>query len=161
MSVGFQVTGLQRDKFTYLFSLSELELQRMHAKILIVDKSPGFPCRISLMDAEIGERVIAIPFVHHEVNSPYRASGPIFIRENAINAQLQLNEIPEMLLRRVLSVRAYTENAMLIAADVVEGAKLRECINNFFSNPDIDYLHIHNAKPGCYNCSIMRAPLQN
>jgi hypothetical protein len=29
-------------------------------------------------------------------------------------------------------------------------------INSFFENPEISYIHIHNANPGCFNCSVER-----
>src|SRR5206468_11556117 len=60
----FRIVGLPLAKFTPLFSLSESELAQKHARRLIVDAKPGFPCRVSLEDAELGERVILVPFVH-------------------------------------------------------------------------------------------------
>ena len=50
---------------------------------LVADQHPGFPCRVSLQDALPGERVLALSYAHHEVESPYQASGPVFIRANS------------------------------------------------------------------------------
>jgi len=29
-------------------------------------------------------------------------------------------------------------------------------IKSFFENPEIEYIQIHNANPGCFNCSVER-----
>lgn len=66
------------------------------------------------------------------------------------------NTIPKMFLHRLLSLRAYDENKMMIRADVFEGTILKSKIEDFFNDHKIDYLHIHNAKPGCFNCLVKR-----
>jgi hypothetical protein len=62
-----------------------------------------------------------------------------------------------MLKHRLLSVRAYDAEAMLLHAEVVDGDELEAAIDQFFANERVVYLHIHNARPGCYNCAIVRA----
>ncbi len=123
---------------------------------MIADAHPGFPCRISLEDASIGEEVILLPFGHHQTNSPYQASGPIFVRKQARMAALAPNEIPKMLLHRVLSLRAYDASGWMQTATVVNGNELLAEIERMFSIHDVAYIHVHNAKPGCFNCSIER-----
>lgn len=122
-----------------------------------VDSHPGFPCRVSLMDAPISESVILTSFRHHDVVSPYQSAGPIFVRENAQTAEPKVNEIPVMFNHRLLSVRAYDDAAMMKNARVVEGKALEETIRDFFTSESISYLHIHNAGPGCFNCVVRRA----
>ncbi len=153
----FQVVALSTEEFTNLFSLSDEELASYGARRLIVDKNPGYPCRVSLMDASIGESVILTPYRHHDVESPYRASGPIFVREAARTAMPEVNEIPLMLHHRLLSVRAYNKSAMMKGAKVVEGQALEQVIRDFFTDGIISYLHLHNAGPGCFNCRVERA----
>jgi hypothetical protein len=34
---------------------------------------------------------------------------------------------------------------------------LEEVIARFFADPQVAYLHLHNARPGCYNCRVDRA----
>ena len=152
----FQITALPIENFTSLFSLDDDTLQSLGAKRLVADNKPGFPCRVSLVDAAPGETVLLIPFTHHDVNSPYRASGPIFVRAEAKTAQLAVNEIPEMLRSRLLSIRAYDRTAMMIAAEVAEGRELAARISRFFDDPRVEYLHLHNARPGCFNCRVER-----
>ncbi|HST30127.1 MAG TPA: DUF1203 domain-containing protein [Chthoniobacterales bacterium] len=122
-----------------------------------MDAKPGFPCRVSLQDAEIGETVILLPFVHHSVDSPYRASGPIFVRENAREADLDVGEIPEVVSTRTMSVRAYDKNSMMIDGAVVPGSEIKAHIEKLFADPKIAYRHLHNAGAGCYSCSVERA----
>jgi len=123
---------------------------------MTVDAQPGFPCRASLVDAPVGERVILTHFQHHPANSPYQSTGPIFVRELAQSAKPEVNEIPIMFHHRLLSVRGYDEAAMMKAARVVEGTTLKETIRDFFTNEAISYLQIHNAAPGCFNCTVQR-----
>ncbi len=105
-NIPFQVVALPVDQFSHLFSLSDTELLELGARRCIVDTRPGYPCRVSLTDAQLGERVILVPFTHHETASPYQASGPIFVREQAEQALPEVNEVPEMIRRRLLSIRA-------------------------------------------------------
>ncbi len=157
MPADFQFVALPVERFTHLFSMSDAELASAGAKRMTVDSQPGFPCRVSLMDAPLDERVILTHFQHHDANSPYQSTGPIFVRETAQTAVLSVNEIPIMFNHRLLSVRAYDVSAMMKAARVVEGKALEDTIRHFFTNEAISYLQIHNAAPGCFNCTVQRA----
>jgi hypothetical protein len=157
MRTDFQFVALPIENFTNLFSMNDAELASLGARRMTVDEHPGYPCRISLKDAPLGERVILTPFQHHEADSPYQSAGPIFVRETAQTATPQVNEIPVMFRHRLLSVRAYDTAAMMKRARVVEGKVLEETIRDFFSDAAISYLHIHNAAPGCFNCTVQRA----
>ena len=157
MNTNFRIVGLSRAQFAPLFSLNEKDLAAKGARRMIVDTKPGFPCRIGLADAEIGETVILLPFVHHDVDSPYRASGPIFVRESATEAQVEIGEIPEVVTTRTMSVRAYDENGIMLDGSVVPGTRIKTHIQKLFADPRIEYLHLHNAGAGCYSCKVERA----
>jgi hypothetical protein len=118
---------------------------------------PGYPCRVSLEDAEPGERLLLLTFEHHGVDSPYRASGPIYVREGAVQADPAVNEVPLQLRRRLLSVRAYSAAGMMRDASVVEGKDLEGAVETLFADPKVAYLHLHNAIPGCYAARVERA----
>ena len=153
----FQFIALPSEQFVSLSSQSDAELQAIGARRMVVDEKPGFPCRVSLADAEVGETVLLLPFTHHDVSSPYRASGPIFIRIGARTANPAVDEIPTMFRHRLLSLRAYDAAAMMVGAEVVNGSDLEDAIRRLFANESVSYLHIHNAQPGCYNCRVVRA----
>lgn len=157
MNTNFRIVGLSLAQFEPLFSLNEKELAAKGARRMTVDSKPGFPCRVGLADAEIGKTVILVPFVHHDVNSPYRASGPIFVRENAKESRLAPGEIPEVVTSRTMSVRAYDKNSMMIDGALVPGSEIKEHIETLFADPRIAYLHLHNAGAGCYSCKVERA----
>ena len=157
MPPAFLLEPLSRDRFEALLSLRDEELVQHNARWIRVDAKPGYPCRVSLVDAEVDERVLLVNFAHHDVSSPYRAAGPIFVRAAAQTAPLRVNEIPEMMRHRELSIRAYDAAAMMVGAGTIHGTALEEEIERFFVNAMVDYLHIHNAGAGCYNCSVRRA----
>jgi Protein of unknown function (DUF1203) len=156
MSNNFRLVALDKTQFSDLFSLIDVELASKGMKRMVVDEFPGFPCRVSLADAEIGEEVILLNFEHHNVNSPYRADGPIFVRKISETASPAINEIPKMFNHRLLSIRGFDKEAIMIFADVTQGENLQEKLHTILENQSIDYLHIHNARPGCYNCLVER-----
>src|SRR5215831_15099638 len=98
--ISFQVVPVAREKFTNVLGKSDEELRGLGGRRMVADEKPGFPCRVSLVDADPGEEVVLIPFTHHDVTSPYRASGPIFVRVKAQTAKLKVNEIPTLLRSR-------------------------------------------------------------
>jgi len=124
--------------------------------MLVADANPGYPCRVSLRDAEVGEKLLAISHTHLVAASPYQACGPIFVREQAVQAHPACNEIPMMFKHRKLSVRAYDKQAWMIDAMVCDGNDLEQIIRALFNNKHASCLHIHNAGPGCFNCSVVR-----
>jgi hypothetical protein len=142
LPVNFQIKALPLASFQPLFSLSaDAELSARNMRRVVADGRPAYPCRVSLQDADEGERLLLLPHAHHVVDTPYRAYGPIYVREAAQQAVLAENEVPDLLRTRTLSLRAYDQDGMMVWADVLPTA----------------YLHIHYAKPGCYACRVERA----
>ena len=153
----FQISALPLDEFRPLFELSDEELGQRGIVRRVADASPGFPCRVSLEDAAVGERVLLLNYEHLAVRGPYRSSHAIYVRENAVEAHPRRNEVPQVLSRRLLSVRAFDNEGMLREADVVQGVDLARAIESLFCNDSVAYLHVHNAKPGCYAARVDRA----
>lgn len=154
MSVRF--TGLAADLFAPLFALSDAELATRGMSRAVADAKPGFPCRVSLEDAEPGERLILLPFDHQPAHSPYKASGPIFVRERASEAAEIVDALPPVLRGRLLSLRAYDGKDLIVDADVVPGEEAMAVIERLFARDDVSYIHVHNAKRGCYACRVDR-----
>lgn len=153
----FRIAPLSAEAFTPLFGLSDPELAARGIRRMVADSKPGFPCRVSLRDAEVGETVMLLPYEHHRTASPYRGVGPIFVREGAVTATPAVNEVPEYVAARLLSVRGYDVEGMMVRSDVTEGLALAECVGRLFADESIAYLHVHNAKAGCYSCRVERA----
>ena len=74
--MNFRIKALDHQEFEPFFKSSDFELEEQGIKRMIVDHKPGFPCRVSLEDAEIGEEVILLPYKFHKTNSPYQSKGP-------------------------------------------------------------------------------------
>jgi hypothetical protein len=155
--MSFQITGLPAAEFAPLFGVSDAQLAKRDVIRQVADRTPGFPCRVSLRDAEPGETVLLLNYEHLPVASPYRSRYAIYVREGALDAQLGMNEIPEVLRTRLLSVRAFDAAAMLLDAEVVQGTGLAAVIERMFARQDVAFLHAHNAKPGCFAARIDRA----
>jgi hypothetical protein len=154
----FRIVPLARERFTELFALDDRTLANRGILRRTVPAEGGVPCRVSLEDARPGESVLLLPFVHHDVTTPYRASGPIYVREDARTAELEPGEVPEMLRRRLLSLRAYDARGMLVHSEVVQGADLELALGKAFEDAVVAYVHLHNARPGCFNCAVERVP---
>lgn len=152
----FRIHALPSAQFQPLFALADDELVARDIRRVVADSPNGFPCRVSLCDAEPGERLLLLPYEHHAVATPYRASGPIFVRESARDAMHAIDEVPDQLRRRLLSIRAYGDDGMMRVADVVDGKGLESLVARFFDREDVGYLHVHFARYGCYACRITR-----
>lgn len=155
--MNFQISGLPLAPFTSLFGMTDEELAKRDVVRRVADKNPGFPCRVSLRDADPGETVLLLNYEHLPVSSPYRSRHAIFVREHAREAKLDVNEIPEVLQTRLLSLRAFDADGMMQSADVVNGSELRPVIEKMFDDPQVRYIHVHNAKPGCFAARVDRA----
>jgi hypothetical protein len=153
----FRFTGLPSSTFESLHACSDEQLTAIGAQRMIVDESPGFPCRVTLTDAEPGERVILLSHTHQNVDSPYKASGPIFVREAAQDRYDSSAIPPVFLTGRLLSARAYDAAGMMVDADVVEGGRIETLLENLFAHDNTAYVHIHYARRGCYAARADRA----
>jgi hypothetical protein len=156
-AMSFRYIGLSPKPFAPLRGLSDEELLERGLRRMIVDEKPGFPCRVTLEDAEVGEHVLLLPFEHQPARSPYRASGPIFVREDAQTTCDYVGAPPRSLLSRMLSVRAYAQDGMMVDADVTPGEELEPLLERFFTDPAVAYVHVHYARRGCYAARVERA----
>jgi len=155
--MNFRISGLPAAQFESLFGLSDRILADRGVVRRVADRKPGYPCRISLRDADVGESVLLLNYEHLAVNSPYRSRHAIYVREYAVEALLSVNEIPVALQNRLLSVRALDDDGMMVDAEVVDGAKLAPILNGYFADERVSYVHLHNAKPGCFAARVDRA----
>jgi hypothetical protein len=154
--MSFQIAALPRKRFADLFALDDAQLTQRGAKRVIADRAPGFPCRVSLEDAIPGEALVLFPFTHLDTNSPFRASGPVYVRETAHQATPAIGEVPDQLRRRLLSIRAYDGEDLMVASEVVDGRELESAVQRLLESSRVSYLHAHFAAAGCYACRIDR-----
>lgn len=154
--MSFRVQGLSIKPFAHLLTMNDAELATHGVQRVIADDS-SFPCRVTLEHAHLGESLLLLNHEHQPArHSPYRASGPIYIREAHVQTFDAQDVIPEPLHIRLISLRAYDREDMMIDAEVIEGAELGKQIELFFRNPEAAYLHAHYARRGCYAARITR-----
>jgi hypothetical protein len=154
--MSFRITGIDSAPFEHLFALADEDLARHHAKRYVADEKPGFPCRVTLEDAEPGESLLLVPYRHHTAATAYASEGPIFIRERHAERAEWIDEVPDQMKARLISLRAYDRDGMMIDADVVDGKALKPLIERFLDNAEASYLHAHFARRGCYAARIER-----
>ncbi|WP_454714701.1 DUF1203 domain-containing protein [Caulobacter segnis] len=154
--MAYAVTSLPVEPFAPLFSMDDEALAAHGARRVVADVARGFPCRVSLDDAEPGETLILVNYEHQPAPTPFRASHAIFVREN-VEPVATVDEMPPALRRRLLALRAFDADGMMLAADIVEGAQADALIARLFEDSKIAYLHAHYAKWGCYAARIDRA----
>jgi hypothetical protein len=152
----FRLVGLAAENFEPFFAMSDDELAALGARRLVADAPSGFPCRVSLADAAPGDELLLLPFEHLSTRSPYRASGPVFVRRGVPRAVLAPGEIPPYVTRRAMSVRAYDANDMMVDADVCDGTDVRGALDRMLADDAVAFIHLHNAKRGCFSCRVER-----
>lgn len=155
--MAFQIHPLPLAPFSPLFALDDAALAALGARRMVASAPHSAPCRVSLADAEVGEALILLNHRHMDApGSPYRSEGPIFVRERAVEALPAPDAVPDMLARRLLSVRAYNAADMMTDADVVEGADLAGRLTDWFADPAVERVQIHTARRGCYLAEARR-----
>lgn len=155
--MAFRVTGLSPEPFRHLYGLSDAELAEHGAIRYVADETSGFPDRIEMRHAARGETVLLLNHVCQSARTPYRATHAIFVREGAERAYDRIDEIPEVMRTRLLSLRGYDAAGIMVDADVVDGSQMEVLIERLFADPRVAYIHAHNAKRGCYSGRIDRA----
>jgi hypothetical protein len=153
----FRITGLPVAQFAPLFGLAKPELAAQGVIRCIANRCPGFPCRVSLRDTPVGESVLLLNYEHLSVGGPYRSRHAIYVREYAGESRPPVNQLPDVLRIRLMSVRAFDNGGLMVDADVVEGTSVDQVISRYLDNPQVDYLHLHNAKQGCFAARADRA----
>ncbi|MCS6624779.1 DUF1203 domain-containing protein [Roseibacterium beibuensis] len=156
--MSFRIRALPLAPFQPLFDMGDDALLRIGARRMVADAPHAAPCRVSLADAEPGERLILLNHRHLDAPaSPYRSEGPIFVREAAVEAAPAVGEVPDMLARRLLSARVYDADWMMTDADVVEGRDLAGRLADWFADPVVSTVHLHTARRGCFMAGARRA----
>jgi hypothetical protein len=156
IAMSFRVRGLSPEPFRKYFEMNDTELRALGARRVVAD-GDGYPCRVSLGHAKAGEELILLNYEHLPVESPYRSRHAIYVARESGAAFDQVDTVPEVMLTRLLSVRAFDREHMIVDADVVEGKDAAAVFARLFANPEAEYLHVHNAKRGCYSARVERA----
>lgn len=152
----YQITGLDPRPFDHLFGLDDDQLAARNARRVTATADRGFPCRISLEDARAGETLILVNHVSHEVETPYRSSYAIYVREGQAEPASFVDSTPPVFEGRPIALRAFDRAGMLRNAALALPGEADRQIRMLFDSPDIAYIHAHNAAHGCYSARIER-----
>ena len=154
--MSFRVLGLSPAPFRALFAMHDARLHKLGARRVIAD-DPRMPCRVSMEHARLGEELLLLNFEHQPANTPYRASHAIYVRRDADKAYDAVDVVPDVLRSRLLAIRAFDAGHMMIDAEVCDGTQAAEVFERFLGNSQTSYLHVHNAKRGCYAARVERS----
>jgi hypothetical protein len=152
----YRIKGLDPAPFRTLFGLTDEELERQGIVRMTVTEKPSFPCRVTLEDRDVGETVLLLNHVSHDVANPYRASHAIFVAEGAEEAAEFVDEVPPVFATRILSLRGFDPNGMMADAILTRPGESDEGIRKLLANPDIVTIHAHNATRGCFAAKVER-----
>lgn len=153
--MSFRIRGLDAAAFAPLFSLQDHELEALGARRVRADEPDAYPCRVSLKRATVGEELLLLNHVHQpNPASPYRASGPIFVSLSETGSYD--SELPPIMRDRLLSLRAYDDEALIVEAEVGEGDQVIALIERFLATPEVAHVDAHFARRGCFAARIER-----
>ena len=120
------------------------------------DAKPGYPCRVCLEDAEVGESVLLFSHSPFAGPRPYRSVGPVFIHARGCAPYSRPSELPRQLRQRPLSLRAFDAEDRMVDAELVAGEEAEAAIGRLFSHGRTRYIHAHFARPGCFAALVER-----
>lgn len=152
----FRIRALDPAPYLPLFDLDDAALHARRARRVTATSDPGFPCRVSLADAAVGETLLLVNHAHLVGPTPYAANHAVYIRHGAVAATPAPGEVPEVLARRLLSVRGFDAGQMMVHADVVEGRDLVGHLDRLLAGDAIAFVHLHYARPGCFAAAASR-----
>lgn len=151
----FQVHPLPAAAFAYLSRLTDEERAARNIQVHVSDGA--FPCRVSLADAEAGEKVFLLHYEHQPNATPYRASHAIFVKSGAVEGRPEPGEVPVSISSRLLSVRAFSARHEMVDADIAEGENVAGLIDRMLGEEQVDYIHLHYARRGCFAARVTPA----
>jgi hypothetical protein len=151
----YRITGLDPAPYKPLFGLSDEELSARGVVRMTVSDN-GYPCRVSLTDRALGESVLLVNHVSHDVANPYRASHAIFVTETEQRPAEYVDQVPPVFGPRVLSLRGFDKDGMMVDAILTQPGEADAGIRRLFGDPAIESIHAHNATRGCFAAKIER-----
>jgi hypothetical protein len=152
----YRITGLDPAPYKPLFGLSDEKLAERGVVRMTADEKPSYPCRVSLTDRDIGESVLLVNHVSHEVANPYRASHAIFVTEGTDRPAEFVDQVPPVFEPRVMSLRGFDQGGMMVEAILTQPGEADAGIRKLFENLEIVTIHAHNATRGCFSAKIER-----
>ena len=149
----YKITGLDPANYAHLTQLTDAQLADQNIVRMAADNYPGYPCRVTLDDAQPGETLLLLNHISHH-DGPYHASHAIFVTEGVGEAAHYVDQVPPALDRRLLSLRAFERGGMMADAAIVQPGEADWAIRRLLDNPAVDHIDAHNATRGCFAARI-------
>jgi Protein of unknown function (DUF1203) len=153
----YRITGLSPEPFAGLIGHDDTTLASHGAVRVTAAAKPGYPCRVTLDDAEPGETLILLNHVSHDVATPYRSAYAIYVRENAAETASFEDTLPPVFEHRPMAFRAFDSEGMLRNAALALPGEADAKIRMLFDQPEIAYIHAHNGAHGCFSATVERS----
>lgn len=155
--MSYRIIGLDREPFAGLFEMDDAALAEQGAVRVTATADKGWPCRISLEDANAGEELILLNHVSHDVATPYRSAYAIYLRRAASQKAEYVDQTPPVFEGRPMAFRAFDREGMLRNAALALPGQADAKIRELFASQEIAYIHAHNAAHGCFSATVERA----
>ncbi len=148
--MSFQFAPLPYAPFAPLFDLDIAALSQRSIVRVTATEAGAYPCRVSLVDAQIGDTLLLVNHTHLDVASPYASRHAIYVRRDASEAEPAAETIPDILTHRLLSLRGFDANGMMIRGEVQDGQTIQATLSDWFGDPDLAHVDAHSAARGCF-----------
>jgi len=155
--MNFQIHSLAVTPFDAFFKMNDKQLQTHNIVKSIVQEANSTPCRISLKDAEVGATVLLLNHQHLQGETPFQASHAIFVTQDVQRSCPEVNQVPRAINSRIVSIRAFNKQQMMVQADIAQGLEVSDKIQLMLNDKNVEFLHLHYAKQGCYIALVTRA----
>jgi hypothetical protein len=152
----YRITGLDPAEFAPLFALDDSALAAQRAQRVTAAASKGFPCRVSLRDADEGDELVLLHYANHAVDTPYRNAFAIYVRKDAAKAAEYVDTAPTVFQGRPIALRGYTAGGMLADARLALPGEADTAIRALLEDEAIAYIDAHNAAHGCFSARVHR-----
>ena len=152
----YRIRGIDRGEVDGFIGADDATLADVGAVRVVATVRPGFPCRVSLVDAEPGESLILFHHVSHDVATPYRSAYAVFVREDAGEPAEYVDQVPPVFEGRPLALRGFDGDAMLRSAALAAPGEADARIRALLDDEGIRYIDVHNAAHGCFAARVER-----
>jgi hypothetical protein len=156
--MSFQIQGISPQPFLHLYGQPEAVLSQ-HGAVRVRADDSGYPDRVELREARIGEHLLLVNYQHQPAATPYQSAHAIYVLEGATKPRIYVDKVPAVIANRMISLRAFDAQGMMLDAELMNGTGIERFIAHFFDDANVAYLHAHFAKRGCFAARIDRSDL--
>jgi len=151
----YRIEGLAPQQFSHLFGLTEEELAGMGVLRVTAD-GPGYPCRVTLEDAQPGTDLLLLNHVSQPADTPFRSAYAIYVTEGAQEPASFVDVPAPVMQTRALGLRGFDVRGMLHACRLSMPGEADTHIREMLKDGEVAEIHAHNAAAGCFSARIVR-----